>query len=227
MIDKIMTSYVFSFYRIIQGFTDKDGVREFLFALPRYAANRDDRLDTKRQSKIGTIEVVRCEASFVKEEYRTVQDTNFNQANKKDAYKVTEGKYTMSTTKKGRYLHRAAPYDVQLKKLWKVGPECGRLSVRYRMGHTLEEMGVTLKPTDWTKVIVRRSVSPSNSSTPPASPTGTRNDSEGLSNPSSPNSPQSSRGVDSPCSYSSNPPPLTQVLIKQEPEETIRNVLQV
>jgi len=181
-------------HRIIQGFTDKDGVREFLFALPRFAADQKDRLDEKRKSKIGTIEVVRCEASFVGEEYRPVNDTNFNQANKKDAFKVTEGKYTMSTTKKGRYLHRAAPYDKQLKKLWKVGPECGRLTVRYRMGHTLEDMDIALKPTDWTRVIVRRSVSPaqSESSTPPASPAaspaGNKTDSDGISNPSSPES---------------------------------------
>ncbi len=127
----------------------------------------------------------------------------------------------MSTTKKGRYLHRAAPYDVQLKKLWKVGPECGRLPIRYRMGHTLEEMGVTLKPTDWSKVIMRRSASPSSSSTPPASPAGTRNDSEGLSNPSSPGSPQSSHCVDSPCVDSPSSSPLTQALIKQEPEEIV------
>ena len=167
------------FYRIIQGFNDKDGIREFLFALPRFAANREDRLDKKRQAKIGTIEIVRCEASFVREEYRPVRDTSFDQANKKDAFRVTEGKYTMSTTKKGRYIHRAAPYDVQLKKLWKVGPECGRLTLRYRMGHTLEDMGVTLKPTDWSKVIVRRSTSPSGSSTPPGSPAESKNGSEG------------------------------------------------
>lgn len=130
---------------------------------------------------------------------------------------MTAGKYTMSTTKKGRYLHRAAPYDVQLKKLWKVGPECGRLTVRYRMGHTLEEMGVTIKQTDWSKVIVRRSVSPSVSSTPPGSPTDIRNGSEGLSNPSSP---ESSQG--SPSHKCSSPPTLTSIQlaqVKQEPTE--------
>jgi len=74
----------------------------------------------------------------------------------------------MSTTKKGRYIHRAAPYNVQLKKLWRIGPECGRLTLNYRMGHTLEEMGVALKPTDWSRVIVRKS-----SSTPPSSPSST------------------------------------------------------
>ena len=122
-------------------------------------------MEENRKSKIGTIEVLRCEASYVKEEYRPIRDTHFNQANKKDAFKVTEGKYTMSTTKKGRYIHRSAPYDVQLKKLWRVGRECGRLCVNYRMGHSLEEMGVQLRPTDWTRVIVRKS-----SSSPPSSP---------------------------------------------------------
>lgn len=87
----------------------------------------------------------------------------------------------MSTTKKGRYIHRSAPYDVQLKKLWRVGRECGRICVNYRMGHSLEEMGVQLRPTDWTRVIVRKS-----SSSPPSSP------------PSSPNAQTSS---------TSSPPP--------------------
>ena len=126
---------------------------------------QEDTVDDKRKSKIGTIEIVRCEASYVKEEYRPIRDIEFNQANKKDAFKVTAGKYTMSTTKKGRYIHRSAPYDVQLKKLWRLGRECGRLSVNYRMGHSLEEMGIELRPTDWSRVIVRKS-----SSSPPNSP---------------------------------------------------------
>lgn len=126
---------------------------------------QEDTVDDKRKSKIGTIEIVRCEASYVKEEYRPIRDIEFNQANKKDAFKVTAGKYTMSTTKKGRYIHRSAPYDVQLKKLWRLGRECGRLSVNYRMGHSLEEMGIQLRPTDWSRVIVRKS-----SSSPPNSP---------------------------------------------------------
>lgn len=130
-----------------------------------------DTVEDKRKSKIGTIEVVRCDATYVKEEYRPIRDIKFNQANKKDAFKVTEGKYTMSTTKKGRYIHRSAPYDVQLKKLWRIGRECGRLCVNYRMGHTLEEMGIPLRPTDWSRVIVRKSNStPPNS--PPTTPTG-------------------------------------------------------
>lgn len=138
-----------------------------------FFTTQDDRIDSKRQSRIGIIEVVRCEASYVKEEYRPTKDTLFNQANKKDAYKVTEGKYTMSTTKKGRYVHRTTPYQVQLKKLWRIGRECGRLVVNYRMGHTLQELGIPLRETDWSRVVVRRSSSspsPPNAATPESSP---------------------------------------------------------
>ena len=139
---------------------------------------QNDRLDKKRQSRIGTIEITRCDASYVKEEYREVKGVEFHQATKKDAFKVTEGKYTMSTTKKGRYIHRSTPYDVQLKKLWRVGPESSRLTVHYRMGHTLQDMGLELKPIDWSRVIVRRRSSSGSGSasspptTPPISPGG-------------------------------------------------------
>lgn len=139
---------------------------------------QNDRLDKKRQSRIGTIEITRCDASYIKEEYREVKGVEFHQATKKDAFKVTEGKYTMSTTKKGRYIHRSTPYDVQLKKLWRVGPESSRLTVHYRMGHTLQDMGLELKPIDWSRVIVRRRSSSGSGSasspptTPPISPRG-------------------------------------------------------
>ena len=140
---------------------------------------QNDRLDKKRQSRIGTIEITRCDASYVKEEYREVKGVDFHQATKKDAFKVTEGKYTMSTTKKGRYIHRSTPYDVQLKKLWRVGPESSRLTVHYRMGHTLKDMGLELKPIDWSRVVVRRRSSSGGSgsassppTTPPISPGG-------------------------------------------------------
>ena len=116
-----------------------------------------DRISSKRESRIGSIKVVRCEASYIKQEYRKTADTVFNQATKKDAYKVTAGKYTMSTTKKGKLIHQVKPYDVQLKKLWRIGRECGQLSVHYRMGHTLKGMGIELRPTDWTKIVSRKS----------------------------------------------------------------------
>lgn len=109
--------------------------------------------------------MVRCQASYVKQEYRKTNDTVFNQATKKDAYKVTEGKYTMSTTKKGKLIHQVKPYDVQLKKLWRIGRECGKLTVQYRMGHTLEAMGIQLRPTDWTKIVGRKNADNRSSST--------------------------------------------------------------
>ena len=130
---------------------------------------QSDRLASKRQSRIGTIEIVRFEASYIREEYRPTKDVIFNQANKSDTQQVTEGKYTMSTTKKGRYVHRTKPYDVQLKKLWRIGSECGRLAVNYRMGHNLQDMGIELRPIDWSKVVSRRSSS-SQSSANPESP---------------------------------------------------------
>ena len=154
----------------------------------KYSHVQNDRLDKKRQSRIGTIEITRCEASYVKEEYREIKGVEFHQATKKDAFKVTEGKYTMSTTKKGRYIHRSTPYDVQLKKLWRVGPESSRLTVQYRMGHTLKDMGIVLRPIDWSKVIVRRRSSASSGSaspptTPPVSPTQASKDTRSSSSP--------------------------------------------
>lgn len=80
-----------------------------------------------------------------------MSDIKFHQANKKDAHLVTEGSYTMSTTKKGKYLNRTRPYEVRLKKLWKINCEVGRITLNYRMGHTLEDMGIALQPIDWSK----------------------------------------------------------------------------
>ena len=88
-----------------------------------------------------------------------MSDTKFYQANKKDARIVTAGSYTMSTTKKGKYLNRTRPYEVRLKKMWKMDAEVGRLVLNYRMGHTLEDMGITLKPIDWTKTHSQRTSS--------------------------------------------------------------------
>lgn len=87
---------------------------------------------------------------FVKEEYRPVNEVKFSQATKKDAHIVTGGSYTMSTTRKGKYLSRTRPYDVKLKKLWRIDAAVGSLSVNYRMGHSLEEMGIKLEEVDWT-----------------------------------------------------------------------------
>lgn len=118
-----------------------------------------DRIDVSQTSEVGTITIVRKKGQFVKEEYRPMSDVNFYQANKKDAYTVTRGAYTMSTTKKGKYLNRTRPYEVKLKKLWRMDEEVGRVSLRYRMGHTLEEMGVKLQEADWSKYHSQRTSS--------------------------------------------------------------------
>ena len=120
---------------------------------------QNDRIDDSRKSEIGTIKIVRKKGQFVKEEYRPIQDINFYQANKKDAHSVTHGHYTMSTTKKGRYLNRTRPYDVKLKKLWKMDEEVGSITLHYRMGHTLEDMGLKLKDIDWNKTHSQRTSS--------------------------------------------------------------------
>lgn len=99
--------------------------------------------------------MIRKAGKFVRDEYRPTQEITFTQANKKDAGDVTGGKYTMSTTKKGRYLSRQRPYEVKLKKMWQIDREMSRLEVQYRMGYTLQEMGIELRPTDWSRVLQR------------------------------------------------------------------------
>eukprot|EP00731_Ephydatia_muelleri_P030620 Em0022g134a len=136
--------------RVLKGFEEKTGIREFLFALPKLES---DGIADKTRSHVGTIEVLRHEGSFIKEEYRPVSEVPFIQASKASAQHVTGGRYTMSTTKKGRLIHRSKPYTAQLKTLWKIGRECGRLSVHYRMPHCLREMDIELKTVDWSKVL--------------------------------------------------------------------------
>lgn len=114
---------------------------------------QSDGIADKTRSHVGKIEVLRHEGSFIKEEYRPVSEVPFIQASKASAQHVTGGRYTMSTTKKGRYIHRSKPYTAQLKTLWKIGCECGRLSVYYRMPHCLTEMGIELKTVDWSKML--------------------------------------------------------------------------
>ena len=112
---------------------------------------QNDRVEATRKSEIGKIKVVRKIGRFVKEEYRPIKEVKFSQATKKDAHSVTGGSYTMSTTRKGKYLSRTRPYDVKLKKLWQIDSVAGSLNVNYRMGHSLEEMGVKLEHIDWSQ----------------------------------------------------------------------------
>ena len=98
---------------------------------------QSDRVKTERKTRIGTIEVVRSEATFARSEFRAREYTEFEQANKKDARDVTEGQHTMSTTKMGKVLRHATPYPAK-RDLYHIGAQLGRLSVEYRMAHTLQ-----------------------------------------------------------------------------------------
>ena len=94
-------------------------------------------MDSARKSKVGTIEVVRYGATYLRSEYATPTTVDFDQANKKDAQGITGGKYTMSTTKKGRVLTSRSG-GAEWRGIWSMGGELGRLSVEYHMGHSLQ-----------------------------------------------------------------------------------------
>ncbi len=98
---------------------------------------QNDRVEVSRKTKIGTIEVVRQAYTYIGEEMVTIGDTHFDQANKKDTGAVTKGQYTMSTTKKGKVIE-SRDRRQQWAKIWQPGTELGRLSVVYRMAHTLQ-----------------------------------------------------------------------------------------
>lgn len=115
---------------------EEDGIREFLFALPRFATDEKDRVASHRKSKIGTIEVVRKSATYVGEVYNHLMVERFEQANKKDAFGVTQGRHTMSTTKKGNFVKKHDSYGKRAQ--YNVGLELAKLSVSYHMGHTLQ-----------------------------------------------------------------------------------------
>lgn len=130
-----------------EGFRTSEGITEYLFALPRFARDETDRVATDRNTKIGTIEVERNVATFIREKYGDSHGITFNQANKKDAVAVTQGKHTMSTTKQGKVIRGlTAPGN---RTEWSMGAELGRLSVQYHMGHTLTGMGIDVRTIAW------------------------------------------------------------------------------
>ena len=77
---------------------------------------------------------------------------HFKQANKKDAFAKTLGKYTMSTTKKGKVLEEhtcRSSTGCEMVDHWHIGMFKGELSVYYHMGYTLAEKGIQLTSMDW------------------------------------------------------------------------------
>ena len=106
-----------------------------------FCFSQSDRIEGARRSKIGTIEVVRYGATFLRDEWKTSSrsDIDFDQANKKDANGITGGRHTMSTTKKGKLLNHRKPSPSKKRvAIWSIDGELGRLSVEYHMGHTLQ-----------------------------------------------------------------------------------------
>ena len=89
-----------------------------------------------RKKKIGTIEVVRLACMYLRTGVRDSSGVVFDQANKKDASDITGGQYTMSTTKKGKVVESLKQQEEC--EYWQHGDELGRLTVEYRMAHTLQ-----------------------------------------------------------------------------------------
>ena len=80
---------------------------------------------------------------------RSDQSLDYTQATKKDAFEVTAGKYTMATTKPGRYIGELSVSEGKRKRnsqetinIWSKGKQLSKLDVKYHMRHTLVEMGI-------------------------------------------------------------------------------------
>ena len=85
--------------------------------------------------------MVRHATEFTCKKMKRMKNTDFDQANKKDANAVTGGKHTMSTTKKGQLVTvRQQPYA--RRNAYKLGAELGRLNVQYHPAHTLQVSAV-------------------------------------------------------------------------------------
>ena len=77
-------------------------------------------------STIGSIEVVRHATEFTCKKMKQMKNTDFDQANKKDANTVTGGKHTMSTTKKGQ-LVTVRPQPYARRNAYKLGTRHGHM----------------------------------------------------------------------------------------------------
>lgn len=130
-----------------------------------------DRVESNRTLKVGKIEVVRYEVTFTHNEMEyqgcssgKEKEFAFLQANKKDVDKVTNQKYTMTTTRKGRLLRDGKPYDPPEKKspkvpsprrmvsvpVYDIGDKpLGKLHVEYHMTQTLLDWGIQLIRPEW------------------------------------------------------------------------------
>ncbi|KAJ8321480.1 hypothetical protein KUTeg_000969 [Tegillarca granosa] len=131
--------------RVIKGFKDGTVVREFLFSLPRFAKDLDDRIDITCRHKVGIIEVECYNAKKRQSQKRLqAQSLAFEQANKKDSSLVTNGKYLMTTTKAGRVIHSRNAFKTT--DFWDISSLRSKLTVKYVTKETLQEMGLVVIP---------------------------------------------------------------------------------
>ena len=129
-----------------------------------------DRVKADREGRVGKIEVIRKEASFSHRQPIPAHDESkeckFKQANKKDVKNITKMDYTMTTTKRGRYIREGKPYDrpqtpggknssgsrtpkMTVTDMWDIGRTLGSLSVEYHMTQTLVDWNVRIRRVGW------------------------------------------------------------------------------
>ena len=132
-----------------------------------------DRVKADREGRVGKIEVIRKEASFSHRQLIPAHDESkeckFKQANKKDVKNITRMNYTMTTTKRGRYIRDGKPYDrpgtseagktssssagsspeMTTSEMWDIGRTLGSLSVEYHMTQTLQDWNVKIRRVGW------------------------------------------------------------------------------
>lgn len=131
---------------IVRGFPDGDTIKEFLFSLPRFAESEDDRLKAARLGNVGDITCTLSRAMFshtAKAKSSAAKGTDYTQCNKKDAKKITT--QMVATTRMGREIEKK-PYSVpgveREMSYWNEGEQIAVLTLRYRMGHTLDDLGI-------------------------------------------------------------------------------------
>ncbi|KAK3589956.1 hypothetical protein CHS0354_034978 [Potamilus streckersoni] len=131
--------------RLVKGFRDGTTVKEFLFSLPRFARDEDDRMDSQCCTRIGLIEV-ECYNAVYKNTKRIemTRKMTFDQANKKDSYNVTKGSYLMATTTSGQVIGHKTRF--RLTDSWNVISLRSKLCIKYVTAQSLTEMGFTVRP---------------------------------------------------------------------------------
>lgn len=131
--------------KTVKGFKDAGSIREFLFSMPRIPKTKEDRVDNRRCLVIGKVVVECWNARLKKSTWANRSNAvDFSQAAKSDSDRVTNGQFTMVTSKVGRAVqHRRTS---RLLDAWKLLDMRSTMTVTYHMGHTLQEMGFTLRP---------------------------------------------------------------------------------